>query len=243
MVIHVVFLSSGGQSGVKFRGQFLKKGGTNTNAPSTVALLEIRIILKNEPNRCILQGVIAKIRYPTKWPQKRDTAAFRAKIDLLNYIKRHIKFIWGQSPLSEESNELTIESKNASFDGVTCTYTKCSGHELVKMEVFVLANFSKTAERNKTLFTGIQIWLKLSSNQQTDQKSVLSTRRYSNIKVPYQMTKSPKYGSCFAEIQHLDYIKLHTKYIWGDSPRRQQTKSHGEIQHEVTIQSFQVYPP
>ena len=66
------------------------------------------------------------------------------------------------------------------------------------MEVCVLANFSKTAERNKTLFTGIQVRLKLSSNQQTDQKSVHSTRRYSNIKVPYQMTKSPKYGSCFA---------------------------------------------
>ena len=32
------------------------------------ALLEIRIISKNEPNRCIIQGVIAKIRYRTKWP-------------------------------------------------------------------------------------------------------------------------------------------------------------------------------
>ena len=36
------------------------------------ALLEIRI-LKNVPNRCILRGVIAKIRYRTNWPQKRDT--------------------------------------------------------------------------------------------------------------------------------------------------------------------------
>ena len=86
------------------------------------------------------------------------------------------------------------------------------------MEVCVLANFSKTAERNKTLFTGIQVRLKLSSNQQTDQKSVHSTRRYSNIKVPYQMSKLTKYGSCNAKIDHLDYIKLHTKYIWGDSP-------------------------
>ena len=86
------------------------------------------------------------------------------------------------------------------------------------MEVCVLANFSKTAERNKTLFTGIQVRLKLSSNQQTDQKSVYSTRRYSNIKVPYQMSKLTKYGSCNAKIDHLDYIKLHTKYIWGDSP-------------------------
>ena len=86
------------------------------------------------------------------------------------------------------------------------------------MELCVLANFSKTAERNKTLFTGIQVRLKLSSNQQTDQKSVHSTRRYSNIKVPYQMSKKDRYCSCNAEIDHLDYIKLQTKYIWGDSP-------------------------
>ena len=31
-----------------------------------VAQLETRVILKNEPNRCILQEVIAKIRYRTK---------------------------------------------------------------------------------------------------------------------------------------------------------------------------------
>ena len=31
-----------------------------------VALLEIRILSKNEPNRCILRGVIAIIRYRTK---------------------------------------------------------------------------------------------------------------------------------------------------------------------------------
>ena len=31
-----------------------------------VALLEIRIILENEPNRCTLVEVIAKIRYPDK---------------------------------------------------------------------------------------------------------------------------------------------------------------------------------
>ena len=43
-----------------------------------------------------------------------------------------------------------MESKTASFDGLTCTYSKGTGHELAKMEVCVLANFSKTTERNKT---------------------------------------------------------------------------------------------
>ena len=73
--------------------------------------------------------------------------------------------------------------------------TKHTGHQNVKISICVLANFSKTAERNKTLSTGIQVRLKLSSNQQTDRKSVHSTRRYSNINVPYQMTH---FGSCFA---------------------------------------------
>ena len=141
-------------------------------------------------------------------------ARFRAKIDLLNDIKCPVKYIWGQSPLSTESNELTVQSKIASFLDLICSYTKSTGHEMVKMEVCVLANFSKTAERNKTLFTGIQVRLKLSSNQQTDQKSVHSTRRYSNINVPYQMSKLTKYGLCFAKIHHLASIKLHTKYIW-----------------------------
>ena len=114
---------------------------------------------------------------------------FRAKIDLLNYIKWTVKYLRGQSQLSNKSNELTIESKIASFDEVTFGYTKCTGQELVKMEVSVLANSSKTAEGNKTPFTRIQVVLKLSSNQETDQKSIHSTRRYSNKNVPYQMTK------------------------------------------------------
>ena len=156
----------------------------------------------------------SKNKVPYQMAPEERYARFRAKTDLLNDIKWPVKYIWGQSPLLNESNEPTIESKTANFDGETCTYTKCTGHEMVKMEVCVLANFSKTAERNKTLFTGIQVRLNLSSNQQTDQKSVYSTRRYSNIKVPYQMSKVTRYGSCFAKIHHLDSIKLHTKYIW-----------------------------
>ena len=105
------------------------------------------------------------IKVPYQNRQKRGEVTCRPKIDHLNYGKRPIKHTRGQSPLSEESNELLIESKITNFEGVTCTNTKCTGHELDKMEVCVLANFSKTAERNKTLFTGIQVRLKLSSNQ------------------------------------------------------------------------------
>ena len=41
------------------------------NLTKLVALLKIRIILKNEPNRCTLEEVIAKSRYPDKCPKKR----------------------------------------------------------------------------------------------------------------------------------------------------------------------------
>ena len=111
-----------------------------------------------------------------------------------------------------------MESKTACFDGLTCTYSKGTGHELAKMEVCVLANFSKTAERNKTLFTGIQVRLKLSSNQQTDQKSVHSTWRYSNIKVPYQMAKEAEYSVCRAKIELLNLQKRYIKYTYSESP-------------------------
>ena len=84
--------------------------------------------------------------------QKRGEVTCRAKIDHLNYRKHPIKHIWGESPLSHESTELTIESKIASFDGVTCRYTKGTGHQYVRKGVCVLANFSKTAEQKKTPF-------------------------------------------------------------------------------------------
>ena len=92
-------------------------------------------------------------------------------------------------------------------------------------------------DSHKTPFTGIQVRLTLSSNQQTDQKSVHSTRRCSNIKVPYQMSKLTKYGSCFAKMHHLDYIKLHTKYIWEDSPLTEDFKT---LNFHNIVQSFKV---
>ena len=131
----------------------------------------------------------SKIKVPYQMTSEERSTTFRAKIDLQNFKNCTVKYIWGQSPLSIQSSELTFQSKVASFVDLICSYTKCTGHELVKMEVCLWANFSKAAERIKTLLTEIQVRLKLSSNQQTDQKSVHSTRRYSNINLPYQMTK------------------------------------------------------
>ena len=66
---------------------------------------------------------------------------------------------------------------------------KHTGRPNVKIGVSIQANFSKKTERKETPLTGIQVRLKLSSNQETDQKSVYSTTRYFNIKVPYEMIK------------------------------------------------------
>ena len=70
----MVSTASGAKTEGKFTGQFLWNGGIKTNPFATaavVALLEIRIISKNEHNRFTLQGVIAKIMYPAKCPKKR----------------------------------------------------------------------------------------------------------------------------------------------------------------------------
>ena len=107
-------------------------------------------------------------------------------------------------------------SQSINFQHFTCRNVKRTSHLKVKMTVCVLANFSKTAERNQTLFTGIQVRLKLSSNKQTDQKAVHSTRRYSNIKVPYQMTKSPKHWSGFAKIHHVR-SEHHATNLYGET--------------------------
>ena len=83
---------------------------------------------------------------------------------------------------------------------------KHTGRPNVKIGVSIQSNFSKTTERKETPLTGIQVRLKLSSNQETDQKSVHSTTRYFNIKVPYQMTKMThgvKVVTCRFKVEHL----------------------------------------
>ena len=54
---------------------------------------------------------MAKKKVPYQLTPEEGYSIFGAKIDLLNYIKWGVKYIWQQSALSNESNELTIESK------------------------------------------------------------------------------------------------------------------------------------
>ena len=107
--------ASGAKTEDKFTGQFLLNGEIKiTPLVPHIVLLEIRIILKNEHNRCTLEDVIGKNRYPTKWPNKLNkfniwiSEDFRAKVLYLRNIKYYIKCKWGHFPLSEVSKTLTF---------------------------------------------------------------------------------------------------------------------------------------
>ena len=85
-----------------------------------------------------------KIKVPYQSREKRGEVTCRSKIDHLNYGKHLIKHIWGESSLSGQSREPILGAKFVIFVGLTSTYTKCTGHEMVKMGVGV----SKMAKKN-----------------------------------------------------------------------------------------------
>ena len=51
------------------------------------------------------------------------------------------------------------------------------------------------------------------------------------------MTPEERYSTFRAKIDHLDYVKLHTKYIWGDSPLTEDFKT---LNFHNIVQSFKV---
>ena len=149
----------------------------------------ITLCVKISSKSVYLTTRYCEVKVPYQSRQKRGELTYRAKIDHLNNRKCTKKPIWGECLLLRNSNEVIFEAKFGCFVGLTSRYTKWTKLELVKMGVCVLVNFLKTAERNKAPFTGIQVLFNLRLNQQTDQKLVHCTRRYVNMKVPYQMIK------------------------------------------------------
>ena len=157
-----------------------------------------------------------KVKVPYQSREKRGEMTCRSKIDHLNYGKRPLKHIWGHFALSGKSKEPILGAKFVFFVGLTCTYTKCTGHEMVKMGVCV----SKLAEKKQKAVNRDPSMAHAESTSKSRSKLVHFTRRYSNLKVPYQMTNIDKYGSCFAKIHHLKYVILHKKYIIGENPHQ-----------------------
>ena len=102
----MVFFSLGGQTGAKFPGQFLINGSTKTNTLSTrcsTAWDTHRI--EKWAQSVHSSRSYSKNKVPYQMTPGQRYSTFRAKIDLLNYIKRGVKCIWGDFPLQMEFNE------------------------------------------------------------------------------------------------------------------------------------------
>ena len=100
----------------------------------------------------------------------------------------------------------------------------CTGTLLqqVKNGVHVLANFSKTADRNETTPISKQSLAQVGCKK-VSSKSVHSTTSNCKVKVSYQMTKK-EYSGCRAKIRHLDLLKWYEKYTWEHSPHSDEDK-------------------
>ena len=83
-------------------------------------------------------------------PLEERNTTFRAKIEHLNITKRYIKYTYSESTFDEQFKTLILSPEVTKFQAlkrVPCTGTL---HHLVKFGAPILANFSKTAERNGT---------------------------------------------------------------------------------------------
>ena len=82
-------------------------------------------MLKNEPNRCILRGVILKIRYRTNWPQKRDTPHSELKLKLTFWTTENALWnIYEENPQYQGSLKNQFPGLNSSFLLVQHVYTR-----------------------------------------------------------------------------------------------------------------------
>ena len=94
---------------VKFTGQFLENGWTKKNPLSTVCSNAWDTHHIKKWARSVQSSrSYSNYKVPYQMTKKARWPPFRAKIDNLNYIKYHIEYIWGYSPLTEDSKTLTF---------------------------------------------------------------------------------------------------------------------------------------
>ena len=151
LVIKVLFLSSGAQSGVNFPGQFLKNGWTKTNALSTACSTawDTRHI-KKWAQSVHFSRSYSKNKVPYQVPLEERNTTFRAKIEHLNITKRYIKYTYSESTLDEQFKTLILSPEVTKFQALKRGPSTGTLLHLVKIGAPILANFSKTAERNGT---------------------------------------------------------------------------------------------
>ena len=101
--------ASGGQTGAKFPGQFLENGWTKTNALGTSCSTAWDTHhIKKWTQSVHSSRSYSKNKVPYQMTKKHGDLTFRAKFDRLNSVKCYGKYIWGYSPLTEDSKTLTF---------------------------------------------------------------------------------------------------------------------------------------
>ena len=156
-----------------------------------------------------------KVPYQVTLEERYTT--FRAKIEHLNITKRSIKYTYSESTIDEQFNTLILPPEVTKFKGSKRAPSTGTLLHRVKIGAPVLANFSKTAERNGTRPISKQSLAQAGSNKKKSSKSIHSTTSYSKVKVPYQITKKPGYSGCRAKIDHLNLQKRYIKYTYSES--------------------------
>ena len=109
VVYRMVSTASEAKIEVKFTGQFLKNGWTKKNPLSTVGCTAWDTHhIKKWARSVHSSRSYSNYKVPYQMTKKARWPPFRAKIDNLSYIKYHIEYIWGYSPLTEDSKTLTF---------------------------------------------------------------------------------------------------------------------------------------
>ena len=100
IVLKVVFLSSGGQTGIKFSVQFLKNGWTKTNVLcANCSTAWDTLYIKKWAQSVHSSRSYSKITVPYQMSLEERYTTFRAKIEHLNITKRYIKYTYSESTL------------------------------------------------------------------------------------------------------------------------------------------------
>ena len=207
-------------------GQFLENGWKKQNAiyrDSSTAQAEFKSTNKSKIGSLYMEIFQHKGTVPNaqrsrvlglqsqNWPSKPAKTLYKVYIFRI-YVTRAIQ----NSIIYTRSDKLKVTA--------TRTQSSCQTLLEVKSRESLLANFSKTAEPKKPLSAVCSTAWDTHHIQKWAQ-SVHSSRSYSNYKVPYQMVKKARWPPFRAKIDNVNYIKSHTKYIWGYSPLTEDSKT------------------
>ena len=131
----------------------------------------------------------SKKKVPYQLTLEERCTTFRAKIEHLNITKRYIKYTYSESTLNEQFKTLILSPEVTKFKGSKRVPSTGTLLHQVKIGAPVLANFSKTAERNGTRPISEQSLAQAGSNKKNHQNRFTLQRVIPKLRY---RTKSPK---------------------------------------------------